>query len=240
MDDLELRRRLLSDPNDKSDDILVELRTNPKNKNYAESLQQLDKKIEQALTVDVPDDLADKILFQHNASDQPHISFSRKAFALAASIIFTFGLLVGQINWGNFLVEPAHASLDSMAIHHIKEEEPFIVGVNEGNGAQEINAKLSAYSYKLNGDFPYHIYYLNHCGFSHDHHALHMVFQGKQGRVTAFISNIEAKQTSQFTQGNMQGEIIPLTQGSLVLVGEKGENIAALSQKITPMLNFDQ
>ncbi|GLT16219.1 DUF3379 family protein [Vibrio algivorus] len=239
MDDLEFRRRLLSDPNDKSDDILAELRTNPQNKNYVESLQELDKKIEQAFKVEVPDDLADKIIFQ-NASIKPTLHLTSKAWALAASIIFTFGLLIGQVNWGNLLIKPAYAQLDKMAINHILDEEPFIANMNEGSTKQEIQSKLNVYSYQLNGDFPYHIYYLNHCGFSQEHHALHMVFQGKQGRVTAFVSNIEAKQTSQFTQDNMQGEIIPLTQGSLILVGEKGEDIAALSQKIAPMFHFNQ
>ncbi|WP_089137405.1 DUF3379 family protein [Vibrio rumoiensis] len=234
MDDLELRRRLLSDPNDKSDDILKELHTNHQNKKYAESLQELDKKIEQAFRVEVPDDLADKIIFKQTPH-KPQIHFSRRAFALAASVIFTFGLLIGQINWGSIIIQPAHASLDQMAMHHIIEEEPFIDGVNEGNNEQEIRAKLNVCSYSLDGEFPYHIYYLNHCGFSHDHHALHMVFRGQKGRVTAFISNIEAKESSQFNQGGMQGEITPLPQGSLVLVGEKGEDIAALSQKIAPM-----
>lgn len=239
MDDLEFRRRLLSDPNDKSDEILVELDTNHQNKKYAESLQELDKQIEQAFRVEVPDDLADKIIFSH-IPHKPQLHFSRRAFALAASVIFTFGLLIGQINWGNIIVQPAHASLDQMAMHHITEEEPFIDGVNEGNNEQEIRAKLNVYAYDLHGEFPYHIYYLNHCGFSKEHHALHMVFQGQKGRVTAFISNISANETSQFEQGVMQGEITPLTQGSLVLVGEKGEDIAALSQKIAPMIQFNR
>lgn len=237
MDDLEFRRRLLSDPNDNSSDILSDIHTNQHSKKYADSLLDLNEQLEQALRVDVPDDLADKIIFNHSPN-KPQINLSRQMFALAASVIFTFGLIIGQVNWGNVVVQPAHASLDRMALHHIKEEEPFLEGINEANAEQEMRSKLGVYSYHLTNDFPYHIFYLNHCGFSDEHHALHMIFQGKKGRVTAFISNIKAPKKQQFTQSDMHGEITPLTQGSLILVGETGEDIKALSERIAPMFQF--
>ncbi|WP_105903286.1 DUF3379 family protein [Vibrio gangliei] len=237
MDDLEFRRRLLSDPTDDSQDILSELNQSPQRKKYAEGLLDLEHKLENAFKVDVPDDLADKIIFQ-STSPKRTVNVSRRVLALAASVIFTFGLFIGQVNWGALLVTPAHASLETMAMNHVKEEEAFTAYINEANSSQEIQAKLQVYSYQLVSDFPYHIYYLNHCGFSPKHHALHMVFQGKNGRVTAFVSNIEARTQSQFEDSGMSGEITPLKQGSLVLVGEKGEDLTALSQQIAPLLTF--
>ncbi|MGO2281037.1 DUF3379 family protein [Vibrio casei] len=234
MDDLEFRRRLLSDPNDHSTQVIEKIRSNSHDRKYAESLTDLDNKIEQAMKVDVPDDLADKIIFSTSKS-KPQINMTKKAFALAASVIFTVGLMVGQVNWGALIITPAHARLDSMAIHHIHEEAPFIKDVNEANNAQEMQAKLGTYSYALTSAFPYHIYYLNHCGFSPDHHALHMVFQGKKGRVTAFISNIAAPNASDFAKDGMKGTIIPLPQGSLVVVGNENEDISSIATKLAPM-----
>lgn len=239
MDDLELRRRLLSDPHDNSQDVLAELHANKQNKKYADSLLELDAQLEQAFKVEAPDDLADKILFQQSSSKVKTVSFSRKSFALAASILFTFGLFIGQINWGNLIVTPAQANLVNMAMAHIEAEEPFIKGVNEGSSHQEMESKLGVYSYALDGRFPYHIYYLNHCGFSKEHHALHIVFQGTKGRVTAFISNIPVQQQSQFESSGKSGEITPLPYGSLVLVGQQGEDINAISQQLTPLLQFN-
>ncbi|WP_153446613.1 DUF3379 family protein [Vibrio algicola] len=239
MDDLEFRRRLLSDPHDRSDEILQKILDDQQNRQYVEGLLNLDSKIEQAFHVDVPDDLADKIIFAHSPAKK-QVNMSSRMFALAASLIFAIGLGVGQINWGNVLVSPAHASLENMAMHHIEHGEQFISGINEGNSEQEVNAKLSVYSYRLSSDFPYHIYYLNHCGFSATQHALHMVFAGQHGRVTAFVTKIHSDKKIDFTQQGMKGQIIPLEKGSLVLIGSKQENIDALSQTITPLLTFTQ
>ncbi|OEF23681.1 DUF3379 family protein [Vibrio rumoiensis] len=237
MDDLEFRRRLLSDPTDRSDEIIEQIQSSSVDRKYADSLTELNHKIEQAMMVDVPDDLADKIIFATSES-KPRINMTKQAFALAASIIFTIGLAIGQINWGALVVSPAHASLDNMAIHHIQEEDPFIQGVNEANNEQEVQAKLGSYSYKMASSFPYHIYYLNHCGFSAEHHALHMVFQGKKGRVTAFISNIAAPKASNFTKDNMKGVITPLPKGSLIVVGDMDEDVTEISQQLAPMLTL--
>ncbi len=90
--------------------------------------------------------------------------FVRKAMAIAASVAFTAGLLVGQIQWGNLLISPAQASLSDMAVQHVIHEEGFVNRLDEQADMQQINAKMRPFAYKMEGDFPYHVYYLNHCG----------------------------------------------------------------------------
>ncbi|MFV0575682.1 MAG: DUF3379 family protein [Vibrio sp.] len=237
MDDLEFRRRLLSDPNSISDDILDKVHSDHKHKKYVENLCSLDQDIERAMNVDVPDDLADKILSK-TMPQKSELRFSKRAFAVAASFIFIFGLLVGQVNWRNVFVQPAQASLEEMAIYHLTKDEQLTRDTDENNSNIALQAKLNPYSYELAKEFPYHIYYLNHCGFNSAHHALHMIFQGDIGRVTAFISNIATEKTQKFTEANMHGEITPLQNGSLVLVGEDGENISEISKVIAPLFQY--
>ncbi len=105
MDDLEFRRRILSDPKQKDEEILQALAGSDANNKFVDDVLDLDVKIKQAMNVDVPEDLADKILFSQTSSalDEEKVvrpNFVRKAMALAASIAFTAGLLVGQVNWG--------------------------------------------------------------------------------------------------------------------------------------------
>lgn len=238
MDDLEFRRRLLSDPKDRSDEVLHKILADKNNRQYADNLTSLDNKLEQAFNIDVPDDLADKIIFAHSPAKK-QVSMSSRMFALAASIIFTIGLSVGQINWGQVLISPAYANLEGMAMEHIIHGEQFAYDIDENNSEQEVNAKLSTYAYKLNGSFPFHLYYLNHCSFGREHSALHMVFAGKEGKVTAFISKIKVPKANVFFQKGLKGEIVPLEKGSLVLIGEENENIQALSQKITLLLSLN-
>ncbi len=181
MDELEFRRRLLSDPNDRSEDIQHYIQQTPNRRRYVEQLHQLDESISEAMNIEVPDDLADRILFSHS-KPKAHITLTRKAMAIAASVLFVGGLLLGQINWGHVVVSPAYANLDKIAVEHIKHEAPFIKYVNEGVKCNEFNNKLRAYSYQLNQDFPYHVYYLNHCGFDKNNHALHLVFASEHDK----------------------------------------------------------
>lgn len=237
MDDLEFRRRLLSDPSEQSDEIINKIQSNDRNRKYAENLKQLDHQIEQAMKVEVPDDLADKIIF-NTSNEKPKIEISKQAFALAASVIFAVGLVVGQVNWGAIVVTPAHANLGDMAVEHIQAEQHFIKGVNEANNEQEMTSKLASYSYQLTSAFPYKLYYLNHCGFTPDHHALHMVFQGEQGRVTAFVSNVATTKASDFDKEGMKGAIVPLAKGSLVVVGNENENVTSIANQLAPLLEL--
>ena len=88
MDDLEFRRRILSDPKQKDEEILQALAESDTNSKFADDVLDLDLKIKQAMNVDVPEDLADKILFNQTSSaldDEKVVrpNFARKAMALS-------------------------------------------------------------------------------------------------------------------------------------------------------------
>ncbi|WP_262365066.1 DUF3379 domain-containing protein, partial [Vibrio cholerae] len=123
MDELEFRRKVMSDPKQRDNDTLDMMTSSEANAKFVDDVLQLDKQIAQAFKVDVPDDLADKILFKQTTlvEDEKVIrpQFVRKAMAIAASVAFTAGLLVGQIQWGNLLISPAQASLSDMAVQHV-------------------------------------------------------------------------------------------------------------------------
>ncbi|ENM5742558.1 DUF3379 domain-containing protein [Vibrio metoecus] len=239
MDELEFRRKVMSDPKQRDKELLEMIATNESSAKYVDDVLQLDKHIAQAFKIDVPDDLADKILFQQSAllEDEKVIrpQFVRKATAIAASIAFTAGLLVGQVQWGNILVSPAQASLSEMAVQHVIHEEGFVNRLDEQADMSQINAKMQPFAYKMDGDFPYHVYYLNHCGFGKEN-AVHMVFQGEKGKVTLFFTPIVSKQALAFKQDGMSGIVEPIGEASLILVGEQGENVSAIAQKLMPMI----
>ncbi|HHI5408805.1 TPA: DUF3379 domain-containing protein [Vibrio metoecus] len=239
MDELEFRRKVMSDPKQRDKEQLEMIATNESSAKYVDDVLQLDKQIAQAFKIDVPDDLADKILFQQSTllEDEKVIrpQFVRKAMAIAASIAFTAGLLVGQVQWGNILVSPAQASLSEMAVQHVIHEEGFVNRLDEQADMSQINAKMQPFAYKMDGDFPYHVYYLNHCGFGKEN-AVHMVFQGEKGKVTLFFTPIVSKQALAFKQDGMSGIVEPIGEASLILVGEQGENVSAIAQKLMPMI----
>lgn len=238
MDELEFRRRIMSDPKQRDAELLDAMKTNDANSKFADDIFDLDAQISKAMNVDVPEDLVDRILFNQSSSMESNVikpDFVKRSMAMAASVAFVVGLLVGQVNWGNVVVSPAQASLADTAIQHVLEEKPFIDNLDEQVSVAQINAKMSPFEHHLGHNFPYHVYYLNHCGFGNSN-ALHMVFQGEKGKVTLFLTNKTSQKVEDFTQQGMSGVIEPIGNTSLILVGDKGEDVAKISEKIANLI----
>jgi len=238
MDELEFRRRIMSDPKERDSDIIDAMRTNDSNSKFADDILDLDNHIAKAMNVEVPEDLADRILFNQSSRSQTNVikpSFIKRSMAMAASVAFVVGLLVGQINWGNVLVTPAQASLATTAIEHVIAEKPFVDHLDERVNTQQINAKMAPFTHQLSEQFPFHVYYLNHCGFG-EANALHMVFQGEHGKVTLFITNIPSTDVEDFQKAGMEGVIEPMGNASMVIVGEKGENVTNIADSIKKLI----
>lgn len=233
MDELEFRRRIMSDPRCRDIDISGAIKDSEANSKFVDDILDLDKQIAKAMKIDVPDDLADRILFNQTSTPDNVIrpSFAKRSMAMAASVAFAFGLLVGQVNWGNIVVAPAQASLANTAIEHVEAESPFTNRLDEQVDSTQINTKLQPFAFQFDQAFPYHVYYLNHCGFGNAN-ALHMVFQGEQGRVTLFLTGIPSDQAQVFDNNTMDGVVEPIGQSSLILVGEKGEDVAKIAEKL--------
>ncbi|MGF1744514.1 DUF3379 domain-containing protein [Vibrio minamisatsumaniensis] len=238
MDDLEFRRRVLSEPKQRTPDIIDAAANSQTNSHFLDDVLSLDKQIHSAMNVDVPDDLADRILFNQPSSEESNVvrpTFARRAIAMAASVAFVAGLLVGQINWKSALVSPAQASLADTAIKHVIDENSFVNVLDEQVTSQQINAKMNPFSFQFDEDFPYHVYYLNHCGFGKSN-AIHMVFQGEKGKVTLFLTGIPTEKSLDFDEKGMSGSITPIDGSSLILVGEKGEDVTKIAEKLTKMI----
>lgn len=236
MDDLEFRRRIMADPKARDAEILAALQSSDSNAQFAEEVLELDTQLEKALKIDVPEDLADRILFTQTTHSLPITNrFSRKMFALAASIAFIAGLLIGQLQWHNILIPPAYASLPDMAIAHVQNEKAFVQGIDEQASNVQINAKMQPLAAKLTAQFPYHVYYLNHCGFG-TANAVHLVFAGEKGKVTLFLVPLPSDKVTQFDQQGMRGVVEPIKQSSLIIVGQQNEDISKITAKILPII----
>jgi len=238
MDELEFRRRVMSDPKQRDNDIVDALSASDANKRFLDDVLNLDAQIADAMNVDVPEDLADRILFKQStdADNVTSISFARKAMAMAASVAFVIGLIVGQVNWGNLLVPPAQASLADMAVKHVEAEKPFVDKLDEQVSSQQINAKMAPFAYKFTDNFPYHVYYLNHCGFGKSN-AVHMVFQGESGKVTLFLTGMATNINVNFNKDGMSGTVEPIGNKSLILVGDSNENIHKIANNLLNILS---
>jgi hypothetical protein len=239
MDDLDFRRRLLADPHDSDPCITATKLQSNSNKKFADDLLQLDMKIDQALNVDVPIDLADKILFQQSGEESKPSKKSIKQYfpyGLAASVAFAVGLYLGQ---QNILSNQPYSDsiIGEVALKHVSDEAHFVEGINENATLQQVNAKLEPFGSAMT-NLPGHIYYVNYCGFE-DEIALHMIMDSPQGKVTVFVVPTTSHGISNATDGYSESLVVPIRNASLIVVGDKGQNLMPVASKIKSDLTWE-
>lgn len=234
MDDLEFRRRLLADPNDTDPELLDTKKQSAANRHFAHELQQLDQQIAQALKVDIPENLADRILFHQSSQEKTPFSYKRYlSYGLAASIIFCLGLFIGQ---QQSIPTPASESMATIALQHVTEETPFIQPLNENVTLQQVNAKLQPFHSMMN-QLPGHVYYLNHCQFGNKN-ALHMVIGTSTGKVTLFIVPQSSQQITTDSDQKYKSVVLPLQNASLIIVGNKEQRLQPIAEKLQSNIHW--
>ena len=81
--------------------------------------------------------------------------------------------------------------------------------------------------------------YVNHCAF-YQGPALHMVLQGKLGPVTLFLvpKHLPLTIQSDFADGTLKGEILPLKGANMVLIGDMQEPLAPVARQLESRLHW--
>ncbi|WP_025673644.1 DUF3379 family protein [Salinivibrio socompensis] len=227
MDDLEFRRRLLADPSDP--ELQASKTDSPSHQRYADDIADLDSKIDQALRVDVPEDLADKILFSQTTGGEQPVRQSRWYLAIAASIAFVFGLTLGQFNWGD-----SRLDLNRTALAHYYHEQAFIEGINESATVAQVNAKLQPFG-KAFSELPGEVTYINHCSFG-GQHALHMVMQASGQVYTVFVVPSASQGPAEKSDGKMRSVSRPVQAASVIVVGELNGQPTPLAEQLQQQL----
>lgn len=236
MDDLEFRRRLLADPNDNDPEIIKTTNQSSSNRHFSNELQQLDLKLKQALNVDIPDNLADRILFHQSSQAQPKTKHNYKrylSYGLAASVMFFVGVMVGRQDF--YPQQPQQqaftsTSMSAIALQHVNAEAKFVEHTDEAVTLQQVNAKLKPFGTSMN-QLPGHIYYLNYCGFD-GNRALHMIVGTDIGKMTVFIVPQPSSKIATDSDNINQSLLLPLQDASLIIVGDKDEKLMPIAEKL--------
>ncbi|WP_060989051.1 DUF3379 family protein [Photobacterium leiognathi] len=238
MDELEFRRRLLADPHDNDPQVIACKLESVANKKFADELLQLDMQLEKALKVDVPDDLADRILFHQSGEEMPPKRFKNAwSYGLAASVAFAIGMYFGQANFNPTQLPPTATNLADIAIEHVNYEEKFVRNLNENATLQQVNAKLQPLGSEIK-NLPGHVYYVNYCGFD-GKPSLHMIMDTPQGKVTIFFVPTPSDGISNSTDNQSESLVMPIHDASLIIVGSKGENLMPVANEIKKNLTWE-
>lgn len=231
MDELEMRRQLMSEPNSKDPKLNEYINSDVKNQDFTQQMRNLEQKLEHAVNVKVPDGLADRIILKQSFDDENSQQQKRNRWhlAMAASLSFVIGFGVSQFEFHKLL----SPSIGSIALAHVQHELPFTQDIDENATLTTINAKLVKYGLNMN-TAPKHVYYVNHCHY-HNQPALHMIVQGATGKVTLFVvpEADKLKASDYFADGQLKGKVIKLQNASMVLVGDKNEPLKQLGEELS-------
>jgi hypothetical protein len=229
MDDLEFRRYAYGEPNSQDEDFLRHLIEHPNDGQLVKELKSLDNKLSKALNIDVPDDLAAKILLRQQLSQhQSQRKTTGYLMAMAASIAFVVG-----ISFSLLTLTPVNLSENALAhVYH----EPKALMMDQNLKFEDVNFKLAGLSGMENAKFvgqPGKIYFTTYCDFQ-GVQGLHLVMHGEHGKVTVFIIPVENRMVLEeaFADSKYQGLGFQTAGSYMLLVGEQTQDLKQVKSEI--------
>ncbi len=232
MDELEFRRRVYANPDTTAPDIIQAAQQDPAKRAFLSEQKKLDKELKQAAKVDIPDDLAHKLIWQQSAYEfARHKRRSRWYMALAASLAFTVGLSFT-------LVSQQPMSLDEQVLAHMvhanDERSHSVLPVD----LNQVNAKLASFGASFS-DMIGDIKVANYCHLN-SLRSLHLILHTEQGEMSVFIVPKRAGVTLpyDFENNKYHGKGLELQRANIMVVGDKHSNLAPVLNKVEKRIQF--
>lgn len=235
MDDLQFRRIILADPNNQDPEFIEAKNADATRQKLSQDVDALDNKIAQALSVDVPDELCNKLILRQTMdSHRLQKRKSRIHLALAASVAFAFGLTL------NFMqASSAYSGLDGYALAHVYHEQDAF---NNNSDARVSLASLNTKMAAFNGSFLGNVGELisaDYCRFD-SVKSLHLVYQGEHSPVNVFIvpNRDDVKFSSQFSDSLYRGKASTFGAQNVIVVGDKTEPLEKWQQNLSKNITW--
>ena len=236
MDDILFRHTVIATPNDKSAAFLARVADSDCAKNLVEESKAFDKLLKEGLKVEVPTDLADKIMLEQSFALEHDKSMSaRWHIAIAASIAFVIGLSLPMMS----SLTHSKSDIGTVALQHVQQEYFLTAKANENATLQSVNAKLAVYGATAKEGLG-EVLFVNYCSFEGTS-ALHMILKGEKGRVTVFVvpEDADFKPSAEFSSQHLRGISERIGKASVVIVGERGEPLEAMKEKLNQSIKWD-
>ncbi|MGI2855092.1 DUF3379 domain-containing protein [Shewanella algae] len=229
MDELKFRRQAYGDPYNQDPEFLDALAHSESNRAFVAELKALDDKINSALKLPVPENLAEKLLLKQQLAVH-HNQRKRTGWmlAMAASIAFIAGVSFSLWRQGP-------VDLGQHALAHVRHETMAMTS-NANISYQAINAELASLkgleTVRFNSQ-PGRVFYSTFCDFQ-GIESIHLVLAGERGKVTVFIVPPEHRVmlAEAFADSEYRGEAVKTDSAYLVLVAEYPQDIEKIKKEI--------
>lgn len=232
MDELEFRRRIYADPETTDSDVVEAAKADESKRSFWNEQKQLDKQFKQALKVEVPDDLASKLIWQQSADEFTRYKRrSRWYVAMAASVAFTIG--IGLTMWYH---QPL--SIGGQALAHMQYAEMEHAHSLLPVDLNMVNAKLASFGGSLS-EMLDGIEVANYCHLS-TVRSLHLIVNTPQGKMSVFVvpQRGDISVPSEFEDSQYHGESIKMRRANVMVVGDKGADLSEMKKVVSERIQF--
>lgn len=233
MDELEFRRRVYANPDTTDKEVIDAARQDPAKQAFWNEQKKLDQQLLSALKVPVPEDLANKLIWQQSMQEfVRHKKRSHWFMALAASVAFTVG--VSFTLW----YEQQPVSIDRQALAHVhlaEEEQPHSALPVD---MHQVNAKLASFGAQFTQDLG-NVVVANYCHLQ-SVQSLHLIIDTAQGKMSVFVvpHNDHMDMPFHFADSEFQGNGFVMHNANIMVVGEKGADLTPLTEKVKNSIVF--
>ncbi|MEA3303534.1 MAG: DUF3379 family protein [Pseudomonadota bacterium] len=226
MNELQFRKQCIIDP-DTADMEFQQALESAENHEFQQQCMEFDSKLADALNVEAPDDLAQRIIERNSAQKTGRSrSFSwnnwRPSLAAAASVAATMVFAVA------LLLRP-QVALSEMVIDHLYDDINALHDRTVVTDA-ELSHILDHFDVEIERDSIGTLHFADICHIDKTD-GIHVVYEGAKGPVTAiYLPGKKVKRLQAISRDQFQGIIFPYQEGAMAIIGLMGEDV--LKQKV--------
>ncbi|HXS72995.1 MAG TPA: DUF3379 family protein [Rhodanobacteraceae bacterium] len=231
MDCLEFRRRLAAEP--RSREAMFFAHRDSCHAGCTEAwwrAQRLERRIEQALSIEVPAQLAERILLAQATRTRTRAQRRwQLGFALAASVLLAVG--IATFGWNrSALADP----LPGMSVAHV-HGEAFALARTQPVSDGELRRDFAARGVNLRA-MPQGAVFARDCDVG-PYRTVHLVFRINNEPVTAlYFVDRDTARTRDFRHAGWQGRELPLDHGTLLLLGSDARGFSDVERTLRQAL----
>ncbi len=229
MNCLEFRRVCLGDPYTVSEKISAHRSTCRDCARFAESVDVFDKKLQDAMTIPVPGDLATRVKLRQVIGEEQARRARPWRWAMAAGILVTVSLS-GIFGYQVYTTNQYIKQLQVAVLHHV-DSEPEFLQVEAKQPEEKFRRVMAAFGADVVGDMR-QLRHADICAMNKQPIA-HTVFNGQTGRVTVlYIIGKRVQDEIPIRAERRHGVLIPAGQGNLAIIAPQGEHLDLLVNKL--------
>ena len=233
MDELEFRRRVYADPDTTDVAVLEAAKEDATKLSFLNDMRMMNSQLRQAMDVPVPEDLANKLIWQQSMTE--HVREKQRTrwyVAMAATVAFVFGLSF-TLTQQNQVISLGNEALAHM--HHASDELGFSTTPLT---LAQVNQRLEEYGAHLASDIgPIEV--ANYCHLDKIR-SLHMILNSDNGPVSVFVvpHSDDATVPSSFGNDTYEGQGYQFKHANMMVVGDKNTDISAFKEKLRKSIQF--